>query len=251
MSLGGTLRTPGGGGQRRAQRLRFAQGFVLASDPNSILQSAVDASNGITVQLQAEGVSRDLPHTGVCWSRPGIYGPDGQLVSPWTPSVRLPICVVQERAKSATNPLLIRAGMLFMDTSSPLTATEGWGYFIDYPSTDLRRVGGVRVSATGVWSQFATTATGRNDHFGAFCTVACGGIGAVQGAHAVGADLNGRPANPLGTNKAIQAAVMTATAGTGWHVGIWAAWAGDNGSNGDSLTFDPQYWLLEQGVDLG
>ena len=248
--------TPRGGGgtvtPRTVQRLRLADGFVLASDPNSIVQSAVDASNGVTVTLANPGLTRDLPHTGACWSRAGVYSPEGDLVSPWSPSLRLPIALIQERAKSATAPLLIRGGLLWMNTSDPTTATEGFGYYLDYPSTDLRRVGIVRVTSLGVWSASSTTtATGRNDHFGAFCTTGCGGLTALQGLIALGTDINGAPAVPQGSNKATQTAAVTATGTAGWYTAIWAAWAATGGTIGDFLTFDPQYWLSDQEGDLG
>lgn len=251
--MGGTLRGAGGGSTpRTVQRLRFADGFALVSDPNLIVQAAVDQSNGVKVTLQNPGLTRDLPHTGACWSRAGVYSPEGALVTPWSPGIRLPIALIQERAKSATAPLLIRAGMLWMNTSSPLTATEGFGYYLDYPSTDLRRVGIVRVASLGVWSAASTTtATGRNDQFGAFCTTACGGLTAIQGLHALGTDINGAPAVPLGTNKATHTSAITATGGAGWYTAIWAAWAATGGTIGDFLTFDPQYWLSDQEGDLG
>lgn len=225
---------------------------MLASDPSSILQSVVDVSNGVTVQLQNPAASRDLPHLGVCWSRAGVYDPLGVIVTSWTPSLRPPVALIQERAKSATAPLLIRAGVLWMNTSSPLTAAEGFGFYLDYPSTDLRRVGIVRVTSLGVWSAASTTtATGRNDHFGMFGTATCGGLAGIQQLCAVGTDINGIPAVPQGSNKATHTVVTTTTAGTGWYTGIWAAWAAIGGTTGDTLTFDPQYWLMDSGADFG
>lgn len=243
-------RTRNSGSSAAAQRVRKAN-FTLATDPSSIIQSIVDAANGVTVVLQNSAAARDLPNTGACYVRPGVYDQAGLLLGAngvvWNPALRRPDCLIQERAKTGADPILARVGLLWMDTASPATCTEGIGFFLDYPGAGAqRRVGIVRVTGVGTWSAASTTtATGVIGHSGCHASNAAGSFGALQGSNALGTDVNGDPFVPIGTNKATHTAAIQMTAGTGWHTGLWFGWAAAGGVNGISVTFDPMYWISQ------
>jgi hypothetical protein len=179
-----------------------------------------------------------------------VLGRDGLAVSPYYPALDLMEMLVVERLRPSVTPGLIRVGMLVCNFSDPssVSCTEGWGCFLEYPSTTLRQVGLVRVSAAGTWVN--VSGTGRADHFGTRFTIGSSSLSNVLGFRAVGADANGDPAVPQGTNLAVyntanQGATQTRTLGTPitWYTGIWAGWAAAGGTIGCQVTFDPMYWL--------
>lgn len=221
-----------------------------------IVQAVADVANGIKVTLNNPAGAAQLPHTGAaCWMRPTILGQDGLAIFPWYPAFDRIEALVMEREAPSINPGLIRWGMLVANYSDPSNAlcTEGYGWYVEYPSTDVRQVGIVRCSAAGTW--VGLSGTGNVSTCGVSGTCGGGGQQVVRNVTAVATDGTGLNMAPQANNDAIGPAAdavqnmtqqRTAGVAVTWYTGFWAGWAAAGGTTGCFATFDPMYWIQKR-----
>lgn len=231
---------------RRVDRRRFAPTRIgaLSSwtlfDPNSLVQDADDGNpDGVSVQLQGAAASRDLPDTGATWSRAGVVDALGRSISSFSPQLFNATLRVYEREVPATEPNLGRLWFGWMNAADPNTATEGIGWGIDYPSTNLRRVVAYRC-VSGTWAATPGSA-GQATCFGVNGSYVPRSPSAVHRQGALPLDSTGG-LGTIGTNTVDSNVVIAAS---GWtHTFFGIGWQTSGGNNGDVWRFAGAYWLF-------
>lgn len=232
---------PRGGGRMQARSPGLLAGATL-TDGNGIISSAVDVSNGWRITLTGPAVGRDLPAaagaaSGAVFAWPGIVALDGELLATLNPlTAGLRMRLVETLYPGDASRIRVAYGI--MNSASPLTATSGVLWGLDYPGTNLRRTLVLGCTGTGTWA--ATTAgTGQADCLAVDGTYVIGTAGAIDEVNGYPFDQTEAP-NAVGSNRAQRTATLTI--GDCTHTALFIGWENSAGVNLSVLGIRGKHW---------